>query len=218
VTGPGLVIFDCDGVLVDSEPISLRVLHASIVSLGIEMSLADVHTTFVGASSQAVEAGVQERFGQVLPDGWFEGFFADRARVFDAELQAVPGAAEAVAGVRALGWEVCVASQGRVAKMQHTLGLTGLRGAFAGDRLFSASMVEHPKPAPDLFLHAAHACGQQPMACVVVEDTVTGVTAARAAGMRVLGYAPDGDGTALSALGAELVDDMRDVPARLAGG
>ncbi len=190
---------------------------SAIVALGIEMSAQDVHTTFVGASSQAVEAGVAQRLGGPLPDGWWERYFAERAHVFATELQAVDGAADAIAGVRALGWEVCVASQGRVAKMQQTLGLTGLRASFAADRLFSATMVAHPKPAPDLFLHAARSCGHPPERCVVVEDTITGVTAARAAGIRVLGYAPDGDGCALAALGAEPVHDMRDVPARIAG-
>ena len=217
MTTSGLVIFDCDGVLVDSEDISQRVLQKAIVALGVQMTVAEVETAFRGTTAHAVEIAVGERLGRAVPDGWWAQYVVDLARAFDAELQAVDGAAQAVAGVRALGWEACVASQGRVEKMEHTLGLTGLRAAFELDRIFSATMVARPKPAPDLFLHAACRCGHPPERCVVVEDTPTGVRAARAAGMRVLGYAPDGDGDALAALGAELLRDMRDVPARLAG-
>jgi beta-phosphoglucomutase-like phosphatase (HAD superfamily) len=218
MTTSGLVIFDCDGVLVDSEGISQRVLQQAIVALGVEMTVAEVEAAFKGTTAQAVETGVGERLGRAVPDGWWAQYVVDLGHAFDVELRAVDGAAEAVAGVGKLGWEHCVASQGRVAKMEHTLGLTGLRGSFADDRIFSATMVALPKPAPDLFLHAARTCGYPPERCVVVEDTPIGVRAARAAGMRVLGYSPNGNGTGLAALGAELVADMRDVPARIAGG
>lgn len=124
--------------------------------------------------------------------------------------------------MQALGWEVCVASQGERAKMAQTLRVSGLRDRFADARLFSATMVERGKPAPDLFLHAAAACGVAPEACIVVEDSPTGVAAARAAGMRVFGFTRDPGLDAqiameLRALGAEPLHDMSELPARLGG-
>jgi HAD superfamily hydrolase (TIGR01509 family) len=218
MTGSGLVIFDCDGVLVDSERISLPLLHTKILELGVAMSEAEVWQAFHGVTLEVVESGVAERFGGAPPAGWLDGFLAERARRFEVELQAVPGAHEAVAGVLELGWEICVASNGSPAKMCQTLALTGLREWFSDKRVFSVAAVGRGKPAPDLFLHAAGACGQPPERCVVVEDTTTGVRAARAAGMRVLGYAPDGTAAALAALGAEPLRDLRELPARLAAG
>jgi beta-phosphoglucomutase-like phosphatase (HAD superfamily) len=107
---------------------------------------------------------------------------------------------------------VCVASQGRLSKTELTLGLTGLRDLFGPDALFSAHSVARGKPAPDLFLHAASAMGFQPGACVVVEDTMIGVQAALAAGMRAIAYAPDGDGRAFSAAGVETVGALGELP------
>ena len=217
---PGLVIFDCDGVLVDSEPISMRVLTASINRLGIPMTEAEVRATFLGSSLERVEREVSLRLGRPVPDGWIDEFIAVRRRAFEAELRPVAGARDAVEGVRALGWEACIASQGRPAKMRQTLGLTGLADAFAPERIFSATMVARGKPAPDLFLHAAACCGVEPERCVVVEDSPTGVRGARAAGMRVLAYVGPGrtgdEALALAAAGAEVIHDMRDVPARIA--
>jgi beta-phosphoglucomutase-like phosphatase (HAD superfamily) len=220
VTAPGLVIFDCDGVLVDSEGISLGELTRAIAAAGGTMTLADVHAAFHGETLEAVEAGVAAHLGGTLPHGFIDGFLAARRVRFERELTAVPGAGEAVREVHAQGWETCVASQGRVSKMEQTLRVTGLDTLFPPARVFSATMVERGKPAPDLFLHAAQACGFAPQACVVVEDSPLGVSAARAAGMRALGYvAPDarGNGIAerLTALGAEVFHDMREVPRRV---
>jgi HAD superfamily hydrolase (TIGR01509 family) len=217
---PGLVIFDCDGVLVDSEPISMRVLTEAINAVGVAMSEAEVHAAFMGGSLEAIEREIALRRGAPLPPRWMEEFLAVRARAFDAELQPVEGAREAVEGVRALGWETCVASQGRPSKMRQTLGLTGLHDAFAAERIFSATMVRRGKPAPDLYLHAAATCGVEPDRCVVVEDSPTGVRGARAAGMRVLAYVAPGrtgdEALALAAHGAEVFHDMREVPERVA--
>jgi beta-phosphoglucomutase-like phosphatase (HAD superfamily) len=145
-----------------------------------------------------------------------------RAAAFERELEAVVGAADAVRGVQRLGCETCVASQGEIEKMQQTLRVTELASCFAPERIFSATMVANGKPAPDLYLHAADACGFSVADCLVVEDSVTGVTAARAAGMRVLGFVAEPMRDAepaqrMAALGAELFHDMREVPARVAG-
>lgn len=216
-----LVIFDCDGVLVDSEPLSLAVLARSVRATGLTMTDDELRDAFMGPTLEQIEAGVSERLaalGRTLPERWLARFLADRADAFAAELRAVPGARAAVEGVRSRGLDACVASQGRIAKTAMTLGLTGLRDLFEDDRLFSSTMVARGKPAPDLFLHAASACGQSPERCVVVEDTVGGVRAALAAGMRVLGYGGTAGAAKLAAEGAEPFEEMRGLPALVAAG
>jgi HAD superfamily hydrolase (TIGR01509 family) len=217
---PALVIFDSDGVLVDSEPLSLAVLARAIAETGLRMSDDEVRAAFMGPTLEQIEAGVAQRLaavGRALPHAWLERFLSTRAEAFAAELLPVPGAREAVEGVRRRGLDACVASQGRIAKTHMTLGITGLSDLFEDDRLFSSTMVAHGKPAPDLFLHAARSCGQPPERCVVVEDTVAGVRAARAAGMRVLGYAGTHGAAALAAEGAEPFGAMREVPGLVGG-
>jgi HAD superfamily hydrolase (TIGR01509 family) len=220
-SAPGLVIFDCDGVLVDSVAIDIRELTRTIAGLGGTMAEEEVHTAFHGAALADIDRALAAHLGTPPPVDWADAWFAARTAAFERELTAVPGAADAVVAVSALGWEVCVASQGEPAKMAQTLRVTGLRDLFEADRVFSARMVARGKPAPDLFLHAAAGCGVAPEACVVVEDSPTGVVAARAAGMRVLGYVGDPARDArvaaeLSALGAEPLHDLCELPARLA--
>lgn len=220
MSAPGLVIFDCDGVLVDSEPISMRVLTEAINAVDVPMTPAEVHSAFIGGSLEVIEREISRRRGAPVPAGWMDDFYATRAQAFADGLEAVPGAREAVEGVQALGWETCIASQGRPAKMAQTLELTGLADLFPQERIFSATMVERPKPAPDLFVHAARACGFEPRACVVVEDSLLGVRGARASGARVLGYvpaeAPEDAALSLLAAGAEIVRSLDEVPARVA--
>jgi HAD superfamily hydrolase (TIGR01509 family) len=216
VTRPiSLVVFDCDGVLVDSERISLRELAESIRAVGLPISDAEVTTAFKGETLAGVTSGVERRLGRQLPTGWLDEFQARRVDAFRAELRAVPGARALVEAVTDEGLDSCVASQAGVAKMHLTLGLTGLRPLFADDRLFSSDMVPRGKPAPDLFLHAADSLGHRPESCVVIEDSVLGVVAARAAGMRAIAYAADGDPRALSDAGADLVYDLGEIPAIL---
>jgi HAD superfamily hydrolase (TIGR01509 family) len=191
-----LVIFDCDGVLVDSERISNAVLAEALTAVGVEVSADEAHDRYRGMFLQEIRADAERRLGTALPDGFVETFERDREEAFRAALQPVPGAAAAVRAARAVGYEVCVASQGRLSKTELTLSLTGLRELFAPDALFSAHSVARGKPAPDLFLHAAATMGWEPAQCVVVEDTMIGVRAALAAGMRAIAYAPDGGGDA----------------------
>ncbi len=127
---------------------------------------------------------------------------------------AASGIVSALEAIRASGTPICVASSGSVEKMSLTLGLTGLKTPFGG-KLFSATMVSHGKPEPDLFLYAAEQMGQAPENCVVVEDSLLGVTAAMAAGMRVLAYAADGDADALTAAGGLPFSDMAELPGLL---
>ena len=183
-----LVIFDCDGVLVDSEPIACRVMARELTALGYPLSPDDCQERFTGVSMKTVMAMIEADWGQALPAG-FEDHLRDKDfEAFRAELEPVPGVEEMLAD---LDIRRCVASSGTPEKIRFTLTVTGLIGAFE-PHLFSARMVEHGKPAPDLFLHAAQRMATPPEACIVVEDSVAGIQAARAAGMRVLGFAGGG--------------------------
>ena len=180
-----LVIFDCDGVLVDSEPICNGVMAQLLGEMGWELTLQETVDRFMGRSLPQCALRIEQHFGHALP-GDFQAQLAQRTQ------QALRGQLKPVAGIEAVldGLTVpyCVASNGNRAKMNATLGMTGLLPRFA-QRMHCAGDVARPKPAPDLFLHAAQTHGAQPGRCVVIEDTPTGITAARAAGMRALGHA-----------------------------
>jgi HAD superfamily hydrolase (TIGR01509 family) len=212
-----LVIFDCDGVLVDTEAISCRVLARAATAEGLPMTAAEAMAAYRGHFLGYVTDDLERRLGRRLSDAWTGDFEAARADAFRTEVRAIPGAAVAIEGVLAAGVAICVASQAKPEKMRLALGLTGLSPHLPERVRFSAWSVARPKPAPDLFLHAAATMGHPPQRCVVVEDSVAGVTAANAAGMRVLAYAADADPAALAAAGGEPVYDMRDVPARVLG-
>jgi HAD superfamily hydrolase (TIGR01509 family) len=179
-----LVIFDCDGVLVDSERLAVQVESRLISSLGWELTPDDVLERFVGRSDAYMLGEIEAALGRSVPE-WSELYRDALFASFHEELTAVDGVAEAIDSLDCL---TCVASSGTHDKMRLTLGLTGLYERFDG-RIFSTTEVEHGKPAPDLFLHAAERMGVMPEGCVVVEDSRSGVEAARAAGMRSLGYA-----------------------------
>ncbi|GAA3045501.1 HAD family hydrolase [Kitasatospora sp. NPDC127116] len=210
-----LVIFDCDGVLVDSEVIAVRVLVRLGAEHGWPLTEAEAIELFVGRSEAANRATVAERLGAETAVLWSKRFVELHAEAVDAGLTPVAGLPEALA---AITLPTCVASSGTHEKMRHTLGRTGLHDHFAG-RIFSATEVARGKPAPDLFLHAARSMGVDPAACVVVEDSRPGVEAARAAGMRALGYA--GGVTVAERLagpGTVVFDDMRQLPGLIAAG
>ena len=158
----------------------------------------------------------QQSLGRALADDWIERFERDRAEAFHRELESVPGAASMMQRVKDASIPVCVASQGSLEKTRMTLGLTGLRSLFSASALFSGQLVPRGKPHPDLFLHAAATMGAKPSRCVVVEDTVSGVTAAVAAGMRAIGYVADNDETALRHAGAEILHTLVGLPEMLA--
>ena len=211
-----LVIFDCDGVLVDSEGISNAVLAEALRALGIDVSAQQAHDAYRGMFLSEIVDDAERRLGAPLPPDFLETFERDREDAFRASLQPVPGAAEAVEKVKALGFDVCVASQGKLSKTELTLTLTGLRDLFGEDAVFSAHSVRRGKPAPDLFLYAAATMGCAPERCVVVEDTMIGVRAALAAGMRAIAYAPDGDGDIFRSAGVATVGALGDLPGVLA--
>jgi HAD superfamily hydrolase (TIGR01509 family) len=203
-----LVIFDCDGVLVDSEVISNSVLAHMLSAEGLPTTLAQARRDYQGLLLGEVVSGAEEKLGRKMPDGWLDAYERERNDAFRRDLEAVAGVADAVARVLAADIAVCVASQGKPEKIRLSLELTGLRDLFPGTALFSAYEVPRGKPHPDLFLHAASEIGAEPARCAVVEDTPSGVTAAVAAGMRVLGYSADSDEPALRRAGAETFTSM----------
>lgn len=212
-----LVIFDCDGVLVDTEPLANASFSRAIRAQGLDWSPHEVMRRLMGLSLKSCLEACEAELGRKLPDDFLEKMQAVTYQSFrDAPLQPIAGVADAVRAVQAAGAMTCVASSGTPEKMRFTLGLTGLWELFEG-RIFSASQVPRGKPFPDLFLHAALALDVQPFDCVVVEDSVPGVTAARAAGMRALAYAgePYANPAALQAAGGQLFHDMRDLPGLL---
>jgi HAD superfamily hydrolase (TIGR01509 family) len=180
-----LVIFDCDGVLVDSERISVRIDVQVLAELGWPLTEAEVIERFVGRSEEYMIGEIEATLGRRLAAGWEEPFRHLYREAFDAELVPVDGV---VAALDAIAAPTCVASSSSHERLRHTLGLTGLLERFDG-RIFSAEEVENGKPAPDLFLHAAATLGAEPARCAVVEDSRHGVEAARAAGMRAFAYA-----------------------------
>lgn len=184
---PGLVIFDCDGVLVDSEPISIEVLVAMLAELGLSLDPADAYRLFLGRSVASICATVAQDHGLAISDRHLAEMRAVLRARFAAELQPLAGIAGALAAIRGQGLPICVASSSQPDRIRHSLAVTGLLDFFA-PRIYSSTMVENGKPAPDLFLHAAAAMGVAPKHCLVVEDSPAGVTAARRAGMRVFGF------------------------------
>jgi HAD superfamily hydrolase (TIGR01509 family) len=206
------VIFDCDGVLVDSEPVGNAVLAELISELGIRTTREQAIATYMGRSMASCLAMLEERLGEPPPADFADRYRARVEAGWRRELKPVPGV---VAALDAIELPSCVASSGEDERVRLTLGLTGLLPRFEG-RIFSATEVEHGKPAPDLFLHAAERMGFDPATTAVVEDTVPGARAGRAAGMRVLGFARLVSAADLAAAGGEPFDDMRLLPGLLA--
>jgi HAD superfamily hydrolase (TIGR01509 family) len=216
VDGPiELVIFDCDGVLVDSERLAVRVESEYLTELGWPLSQAEIVERFLGHTDRYMDEAIEAQLGSRLPDGWKDQFQCRYREAFAAELAPVDGIAEALDQIAI---PTCVASSGTHEKLRFTLGRTGLYERFEG-RIFSGYEVANSKPAPDLFLHAAARMGAEPARCAVVEDSRPGVLAARAAGMRAFGYA--GGLTPHECLHGEVTvvfEDMRELPRLLANG
>lgn len=205
-----LVIFDCDGVLIDSEPIANRVLAERLATVGLELPVAEVMRGFVGRTRGGCIELAESMLGRPLPPDFGPAWDAALFAALEREVRPVEGIV-AVLEAMVLPW--CVASNGERDRMTRSLAAAGL-ARHVGTRLHTASEVARPKPAPDLFLHAARTYGADPKHCVVVEDTVTGVRAGAAAGMRVLGYAgaAHSDPAGLEAAGARVFRDMAELP------
>ncbi len=210
----GLVIFDCDGVLVDSELITNRVFVGMLNELGLALSLEDMFDRFVGRSMPQCLEIITKLLGRPVPPHFVDEYQTRSASALRAELKAVPDIETVLAAMR---MPYCVASSGSHEKMQTTLGITGLLPQFRG-KMYSVTEVARSKPFPDVFLHAARQQGVMPADCAVIEDTPTGVRAGAAAGMTVFGYCALTPRQRLIEAGAHHVfERMRDLPALISG-
>jgi HAD superfamily hydrolase (TIGR01509 family) len=209
-----LVIFDCDGVLVDSERLSIGLDVQLLARLGWPLTEAEVIQRFVGRTDAAMRAEIEAHLGRDVGPEW-AAFSEEYIRLFAAELRPVDDVSDAVDAIQASGVATCVASSGDHAKIRRNLGLSGLLDRF-GERIFSGDDVEHGKPAPDLFLHAAASMCVPPERCAVVEDSRHGVAAARAAGMWAFAYAGGvTPAAALAGLRTTVFQAMRELPVLL---
>jgi HAD superfamily hydrolase (TIGR01509 family) len=216
---PGLIIFDCDGVLVDSEPLAMRVLLEGIAVRGVAIDEALAYERLLGRNLASVIETLRSEFGVALEADALDAMRLQLYALFRAELRAISGIAEAI---EAIALPVCVASSSQMERIRLSLEVTGLAPIF-GERIFSASMVANGKPAPDLFLLAASRMHVAPERCIVVEDSPAGVEAGHRAGMRVFAFTggSHAKGSAhrdrLAALAPEAIfDDMAQLPALVA--
>ncbi len=210
----GLLIFDCDGVLIDSEALACRVVAEELAEHGIALAPEELDERFPGFTDQRIAQILTAETGRSLPDDFPLRVAKRTIALFEQELEAVPGVQALLAG---LNGPRCVASNSLEERLRFSLRCTDLLRFFAGEAVFSSEMVARGKPAPDLHLHAAAVMGFAPGDCLVIEDSVTGVTAARAAGMEVIGFTGAshvgaGHGDALMAAGSrEIADSMNDL-------
>ncbi|OYU77345.1 MAG: hypothetical protein CFE32_06120 [Alphaproteobacteria bacterium PA3] len=212
---PKLVIFDCDGVLVDSESIANEVGAEWISELGWSMDAVEARARFLGLSDSAMFALIEQKIGRSLTADEISQNHKRITARFEAELQAVPGVAAVVANLAARSIPLAVASSGERAKILTNLAKVGLLDYF-GDQISSATEVAEAKPAPDVYVLAAHKAGFAPSACLAIEDSPNGVLAAVRAGMKVIGFARETPAEDLQAAGAHQVfSTMADVQEHL---
>ena len=209
---PQLVIFDCDGVLVDSEVISNRVLARELSAQGLPTTLAQARGAYQGLLLSEVLSKAEALLGRSLPEDWPPRYVEARAEAFRRGCARCPARSSSCKRYVRRRSRCVSPRRGRSRKTELSLELTGLSPLFTHAARFSAEQVTRGKPDPDLFLHAARVMGAEPTRCVVVEDTPSGVRAAVAARMRALGYAADSDPQALADAGAEPFMALAEVP------
>jgi len=209
-----LIIFDCDGVLVDSEVISCRAHSTVLTRHGYPITADEVLKRFLGVSDREARQIIETEIGRKLPDDLEAQVKQETLRFYEGDLKAIEHVGDAIA---AISLPKCVASSGTPEKIRHGLSCAGLYEQLA-PHIFSATQVKRGKPAPDLFLFAAEQMKAAPERCIVIEDSVPGITGARAAGMTVLGFhggshCRPGHADTLLAAGAVMAfDDMRELP------
>ena len=211
-----MVIFDCDGVLIDSEGLCNRVCAALLTEQGWPMTGQECHDRFIGLSFPAMQPMIEAELGRSLGAGWVDQVVAAVTAAMTREVEAMPGARAALDAVTGLGLPWRIASNSSHTEMHAKFTRVGWSELVAG-RTHSGIEVAAPKPAPDVFLAAAAAERIDPLACLVIEDSVAGATAARAARMDCLGLAPEGDDSGLRAVGAVPFRAMGDLGWVLAG-
>lgn len=208
-----LVIFDCDGVLIDSERVFNRILTAHLRGLGIDITIEYLFEHFVGHSWDHCIGKITGLLGRTPPGDLKHAVWTEANAAFRDELVAIPGI---TAALDRISHPICVASNSGPEELRVNLGKVGLLPRF-GDRLFSAKQVARSKPAPDVYLFAASTLGVSPSKCLVIEDSPAGVAAGLAAGMKVLGFCANTPAHRLREAGAfPLFDDMRDLPGLIA--
>lgn len=207
---PKLVIFDCDGVLVESEALSAQVMRDNLDRHGLNMTLSECVEQFTGVADKEIIV-IAAKMGVTLPDNWVQEITAETHGFLEKGIPMVPGIPALLDQLEGMEIPFCVASNGLLVRMQITLGQHNLWDRFEG-RIFSGPALNMFKPDPDLFLFAAKQCGVDPADCVVIEDSLSGVTAARRAEMRCLGYVPEGDIHKVATQNATLFSAMADLP------
>lgn len=210
-----LVIFDCDGVLIDSERIADRVFAEELANVGWPITPAEVHARFLGMRTQEMPPVIEAMIGRPLPEGWAMHVAQRLVLVLGEEVELMPGAIEALDAADALGLDWRIASNSGPRQLAAKFARTQLTERVAG-RVLSANTIVaaggRSKPAPDIFLAAANTAACEPTACLVIEDSILGVRGAVAAGMQCLGFDPEGDGSHLTTEGAVPFHSMFDVP------
>jgi len=213
LTTPSAVLFDCDGVLVDSEPITDSVLIANLAGYGLHLAPEQVTKMFTGGTIKGVEQSARS-MGADLPADWIDRIYAATFEHLQAGTPLIDGVPEVLDALDLRGIPYAIGSNGPMAKMRITLGQHGLWDRFQG-RIFSCHEHGDAKPAPDLYLRGAAATGQRPEDCVVIDDSVAGCRAGVAAGSRTIGFAHASDPESLRAVGADPVTSMAEVRALL---
>jgi HAD superfamily hydrolase (TIGR01509 family) len=204
------LIFDCDGVLIDSEHLASRVETEVVRDLGLELTVDEAHELFLGKTVDGVLDAIAQRAGRRPTAAWVYNWAFATAHAFHRELVVVEYLRDAVEALAARGHRMAVASQSPLARVQFSLEVTGLAPLF-GMHIYVTSMVSRPKPAPDIYLLAARRLEADPADCVVIEDSPAGAAAARAAGMQVIGYARGPAREAMAASGATVIASMREL-------
>ncbi len=216
MTRPAAVLFDCDGVIVDSEGPTLTLLLQDLAAHGLPMTLHELETNFIGGTIETVATRARAA-GAQLPEGWVADFYARMYAMLEKDAPLIPGILDLLDRLDRVGIPYAVGSNGPTEKMRITLGQHGLLPRFRA--VLSALAMGKPKPAPEVYLAAAAACGAEPGACVVIEDSPTGARAALAAGIPCLGFAPHGPDSplarGLTEQGIPLFHSLADLPALL---
>ena len=210
---PDLVIFDCDGVLVDSEPITNLVIRDNLARHGLDLPLNEIIELFVGGTMMGVMTTSRD-MGATLPDGWLDEVYSEIFVALEEHVSVIPGVPELLDSLDRAGIPYAVGSNGPHAKMDITLHRTGLTDRLNG-RVVSREDVARPKPAPDVYLTAAKLAGVSPARCVVVEDSPSGARAGKAAGMMTLGFVAEADPARLRPICDGVFGNMSDLPALL---